>query len=378
MTVRRFAPLLLLGLIACRDAGAPSAELVPLLEIIDGNGQVDTVAKQLPIAITARAEDKLSAQPARGVVLNWFRVVGADSVFLGAALTNDSGIARLRPTLATKAGPQAFVAWALDADGQRSEYAAAAATALPDRARWISVPVDSTRIWLGDPVRARDFASAWDQFYNFVGTPVFGPAVGWTVRADTAWASEESRVELPLLYDALRSQLRVTALRDLRRHQWSLVYRCRGLPPLVVPDHDAWTVEWVELRGVTDSVTPMGPDTPGAAFELWSTSTFIRGLYQWRLDGTELRRVDTTTARTRLRVVGQDVGRIVPASLETRPGRWVPSAYAFDSVGAVALWNGTAYAGGDLRLCQRGGFDDYPAYYSAASTTFEFLLEELP
>jgi hypothetical protein len=366
MTVRRFAPLLLLGLIACRDAGAPSAELVPLLEIIDGNGQVDTVAKQLPIAITARAEDKLSAQPARGVVLNWFRVVGSDSAFIGAAITNDSGVARLRPTLGTKAGAQTFIAWALDGDGQRSEYAAATATALPDRAVQILTPGDTVRVWVGEPLPSGAYASAWDQFMNLVGAPQFGPATGWTVRADTAWPAAEIRTDLPLVFDDAHANLRAIALRDLRRHNWEFRYSCGDSLP-----RRGSGILWVDLRGLADSVTltsfgPLG--TYG--FDLWLTPTLIRGLQRELSDTSVLRWTDTTIATTRLRVTDQGIGWITPGAYETRPGRFLGAART------QAEWTGTAYVGGDIRLCERDAFEDYQA--NAPRLSPQLVLEALP
>jgi hypothetical protein len=379
MTVRRFAPFLLLGLIACRDAGAPSAELVPLLEIIDGNGQVDTVAKQLPIAITARAEDKLSAQPARGVVLNWFRVVGSDSAFIGAAITNDSGVARLRPTLGTKAGAQTFIAWALDGDGQRSEHAAATATALPDRAVRILTPGDTVRVWVGEPLRSGAYASVWDQFMNFVGAPAFTPATGWTVRADTAWPATEIRSDLSLVYDNLRATLAVIALRDLRRHRWKLQYTCGDTVATGVATVKAdpalwyWTVQWVNLQAVADSVTLFEWAPHRYGFDLWfSRATLIRGLSGLLLDGTQVHSTDTNYDGSRLRIAAQDIGWIRPAWYETRPGR------SFGGSPSPAYWNGMSYVGSDLRLCQQSAFEDFPNAVAGAGESFHLALETIP
>jgi hypothetical protein len=110
------------------------------LAVISGDGQVDTVAQVLAEPIAALATDTATATAAPGVVVNWFRVVGTDTTFIGAGSTNDSGIARLQPTLATKAGSQVFVAWALDNDGRRAVFTAATATALPDVAAVVSLP----------------------------------------------------------------------------------------------------------------------------------------------------------------------------------------------------------------------------------------------
>ena len=133
--------LLLLALLAAcsKDPSAPAAFAVSL-SVINGNGQVDTVSQNLPLPIVAQAIDTPTARAAPGVVVNWFRVVGTDTTFLGAQLTNDSGIARIQPTLATKSGGQIFVAWALDNEGKRAVYTAATATALPDIAATVALP----------------------------------------------------------------------------------------------------------------------------------------------------------------------------------------------------------------------------------------------
>lgn len=132
--MKRNLVCLLILLAACSGTESPQALVFQTnLSIIDGDGQTDTVAKQLARPVVAQAADQLSAQPLPGIVLNWYRVVGSDTTFMGAGVTNDSGIGRYRPVLGTKAGPQEIVAWALDNNGSRAEFANASATALAGR-----------------------------------------------------------------------------------------------------------------------------------------------------------------------------------------------------------------------------------------------------
>lgn len=129
--MKAFTACTLVLLAACgKDSAGIQASKIHLA-VISGDLQVDTVAQQLAEPITAKATDSATTKPVAGVIVNWFRVTGTDSVFIGAGSTSDSGFARYRPTLATKSGAQTIVAWALDNAGRKTVYAAAAATALP-------------------------------------------------------------------------------------------------------------------------------------------------------------------------------------------------------------------------------------------------------
>lgn len=178
------AVLLTLALAACSDTGGPSLQLLPNLEIIGGNDQVDTVAKTLSIAIAARATDRVSAEPRPGVVLNWFRVSGTDTVFLGAGATNDSGIARLTPTLGTRSGAQRFVSVHLDNEGNRAVVAAANATALAGPLAYSGFTAARARV-LGDTT-VRLPATATDAYGNAVALPAIEALDGLEAPKDTA------------------------------------------------------------------------------------------------------------------------------------------------------------------------------------------------
>lgn len=204
MIAHRLLPIAALLLAACKDTGGPNAQLSPVMQIIDGDNQVDTVGQQLPVAITARAADKQSAAPIGNVVLNWYRVVGTDTVFLGAGLTDVSGEAKIRPSLATKAGGQQVVAFALDAAGDRVEHALASMTALADRGvTTLGARTDTVDVFVGEPVlHSISYAAAYDQYGNYAGPLHWVAAAGWRVSADTCWAEVEGVTDMQLRRDA--------------------------------------------------------------------------------------------------------------------------------------------------------------------------------
>lgn len=189
---------LLLALAACgEEAAAPAFQTS--LSIIDGDGQIDTVAKQLAQPVVAQATDKVSAQPLPQIVLNWYRVVGTDTVFMAAGITNDSGIGRYRPTLGTKAGDQGIIAWALDNDGSRAEFANATATAVAAAPISIDiVPTDTLRVYastLGSDTLEIELKS-WDTYAN--ASPPCNALV---------WYSADSARVRPLGGTAVRNSL---------------------------------------------------------------------------------------------------------------------------------------------------------------------------
>ncbi len=222
--MRRLIPFVLVLGLACKDAGAPSVQLVPTVQIIDGNNQTDTVAQQLVTAITARAEDKVSAAAIPGVVINWFRanripsdivlthddsVRWADTTFLGAGTTDAAGTAKIRPALGTKAGPQHVLAFALDENGDRVEHALASMTAVADRAvTTLGARSDTVDVFVGDPVLDNvSYAAAYDQYGNWAGPLHWIAAAGWRVSADTCWAEAEGVTDMQLRRDGANAHV---------------------------------------------------------------------------------------------------------------------------------------------------------------------------
>ena len=84
-------------LFACTDSTAP--DHVPAsLEIVSGQEQSGTVGQELPSPIVARVLNS-GGSPIAGQIVNFRVVKGDGSVFAGAAITNDQGLAQERWTL---------------------------------------------------------------------------------------------------------------------------------------------------------------------------------------------------------------------------------------------------------------------------------------
>ncbi len=203
----RYVALLFL-FAACGDVTQPP--VIPQLDIIAGDAQIDTVGRRLTQAIVARAtSDGGGAVPQ--VVVNWYRIAGADTVFAGAGLTDARGEARMLWTLMTAAGPQSLVGWVLDAAGDRQDYARATATALHDRATVVlGARADTVALALGAPLFDHDsYSAAYDRFGNWAGPLHWQPASGWRVSADTAWCDVPGTYTMHLALDDVTSSLTV-------------------------------------------------------------------------------------------------------------------------------------------------------------------------
>lgn len=128
----RHAVLFALALGACAAPDEPVLLFVPSLEIVAGDAQVDTVARQLPNAITVRVRDSATLRARGGAIVNWVVVQGGGSVFAAVGTTNDSGIAQQRWTLGPIAGAQALEARAIDPEtGQPRVFSRINAIARP-------------------------------------------------------------------------------------------------------------------------------------------------------------------------------------------------------------------------------------------------------
>lgn len=209
--------VVLSGSLTLACGGTPTSPrprtIVAALAITVGDGQTDTVAHTLPVAVTVQAKDALGSV-ASSVVLNWYETTNegvncvgcSDTIFVGAALTDASGGAAFRWTLRTRAGPQGLIAEAIGPDGDRIVHTKATATAVPDQAA--SMMTSQAQVAPGGFVLASQHAWANDRYGNAVPTPPsFGslPA-GWTVRGDTAIASNTpGRYTLPVKVDRVQT-----------------------------------------------------------------------------------------------------------------------------------------------------------------------------
>lgn len=206
-------------LVACgggSDAVQPDRRPVAALLVAAGDNQTDTVARQLPVAVTLQAKDALGG-PVPFVVLNWYATthegencVGcADTIFVGASATDAGGGAKYLWTLRSRAGQQGLIAWAIGSEGERVVHVKALATAVADRA--VSIMVDHPVVAPDGFVAIADHAWASDQYGNFAGTPRYDvPPAGWRVSGDTAYApSQTGEYALPIIRDAVRTTLTV-------------------------------------------------------------------------------------------------------------------------------------------------------------------------
>ena len=108
MTRRFLLPFVCLALVQCGDSGGPGetppALTASIVEVIQGNGQTDTVGQQLPLPIRIVVLDTAVVSgaaglegvagpptPVPGQLVNFVVVSGGGSVFAGAALTDSAG-----------------------------------------------------------------------------------------------------------------------------------------------------------------------------------------------------------------------------------------------------------------------------------------------
>lgn len=206
----RSVPILLLALLsACGDSSGPKVPAATV-SIVAGDTQTDTVARTLPVSVVARAA-AVGGQPVSQVVVNWYRVAGADTVFAGAALTNAQGEAQLRWTLLSKAGTQQLTAWIIDDAGLRQTYAQATATATHDRATVVlGSRADTMVLAVGAPLFDSDsYSAAYDRFGNWAGPLRWQAATGWRISADTAWCDVPGIYTMHLSLDDVTSSLTV-------------------------------------------------------------------------------------------------------------------------------------------------------------------------
>lgn len=356
MNAQRFsascATLLILAACGGADPTRPAlGSLSAAVGIVDGNGQTDTVARELPVVVVAQVTDKESAAPMQAVLLNWFAVSPADAItgiaettFVGASLTDVAGAARYRWTLGKRAGIQTLLAWALDAEGRKDVHAEAKATAVPDLAARITTG-GAVTVWVGERITTASRVIVLDGYGNPIWNrpPMFGAAAGWTTSADTAWATTETNGSLPLALDTARASLAVTALQPLRSGA-TLTYAC------VTRSQFSARVDSIAMAGVVDSMFSHGQ--VGNGYDLWLTTTTVR----WHTEMGATWADTATASAQRLTVGAQAVGTLTY-------GTFYPTG-SYVNVGApLASWDGTRYVGGDLRLCSGYGAPD-PLPYS--------------
>lgn len=112
-----------------REVTDPVIGPVARLLVVAGDGQTDTVGRQLTQPVTVKVTDTAS-KPVPGQVVNFVVTVGGGSVFAGAASTDSAGLAADRWTLGTIAGNQTLEIRAVRSDGTPIVFGTVTATAI--------------------------------------------------------------------------------------------------------------------------------------------------------------------------------------------------------------------------------------------------------
>jgi hypothetical protein len=205
---RRLCATLLLVVAGCggSDGGGdePPALTASVVEVIQGDGQIDTVGQQLPLAIRVQVMDTAGVGPAAGFappegtpvpvpgqLVNFVVTSGGGTVFAGAAITDTLGRAQELWTLGPSAGAQCLQARAVDQEtGEPITFAQVCATAVPGPATKVGFTARSRWV-VGDTTIVLP-AFAADAFNNIVPVPrpialdslvADSTPTGWTVTA---------------------------------------------------------------------------------------------------------------------------------------------------------------------------------------------------
>lgn len=185
-TIRLVWLAVMMALVGCgNDPGGPSAPAVaPLLSIIAGDVQTDTVMRQLPVQVAARLTDKLSGVPLAGRVVNWVVIEGGGTIFAAVTQTGSDGVARQPYTLGPIAGRQRLVARWLDPEtGEPITLDTASAFAVPGRAAaaFIAPTSDTARGVVGARMTLSIEYGYTDAWGNRTWSGCADPdSVGWT------------------------------------------------------------------------------------------------------------------------------------------------------------------------------------------------------
>jgi len=169
-------------LLAACDSATDSGKAGPpaRLDIVSGDAQQAVAGQELPQPLVVKVLDA-KGKPVKGQIVNFRVVSGGGSVFAGAAVTNDDGMAQERWTLGkVVADSQRVEARAVDAStGNALVFGTFKATATAGTAAAVQ-PVGST-------VLTAPLGSALDSLAARVvdanGNPVAGAQVSWVVTA---------------------------------------------------------------------------------------------------------------------------------------------------------------------------------------------------
>ena len=232
---------------ACSDGTspdpAPDPTGTPAMDIVAGDGQVDTVTHTLPeplvVAVTRDPETGVvtvgpyrssrAGDPMPGTLVN-FRVTTNDcgEAFAGAAITDSLGMAADIWQLGTAARECRMEVRAVTSTGEPLVYDTFFATAQPGPAATIDLVVADTFAFLHAPLAVTDLVSAVrDAFGNPIDGATFA-ASGLLLDGDTLRSAGETWGDITIESGDASATMHVTYLLDLRRYQWSATARCNG------------------------------------------------------------------------------------------------------------------------------------------------------
>ncbi|HKP75189.1 MAG TPA: hypothetical protein VJT67_06565 [Longimicrobiaceae bacterium] len=174
------AALAVLALASCDSPTGSNQPVAARLDIVSGDLQTQTVAKELAQPLVVKVLDS-KGKAVKQQIVNFVVTAGNGSVFAGSALTDDNGEARERWTLGTVAGDtQRVEARAVDpSTGAALVFATYRAVGTPDVPT--SIAAAGTSAFTGLPLLplADSVAAVVRDVY---GNPVPGTAVVWTVK----------------------------------------------------------------------------------------------------------------------------------------------------------------------------------------------------
>lgn len=289
------------------DVASLRSPLPAQLEIISGDRQTDTVARDLATPVRIRVRDAQS-RVLPGQLVNFVITQGGGAVFAPAVQTDDAGIAQNRWTLGTIAGEQLLEVRAIDDAGTPVVFGTVIATAIPGA-------VDSVYLaqgiagFAGEPLAIA--AGAYDRYANPIPHTLTSSTL--TVNGGLVTPASVGLHELALtVRGAVRATRTIAAFLDPRPLGLMATYRCRGgvgAYDSIQHTREKLAGTWEVEPGTNSQVWMLGTERA-----MWSSERWER--IRWFSDGT----VDTvTTTREEQQFISILAAGAAPDTLDWSP-----------------------------------------------------------